>query len=153
LVDFAAAGGGFAPVHGPDGGFPGLRADAPLDYVEALVRALDPVIRQAFGLGRVRLGRAECSLSLVTLAPGELVASQRAPHIDTTTPLQFARLHHLCPRAFGGTGFYRPRRTGFEALTPERLEAYEAARAEEAPREREPGYIAGDTAHFERIAA
>jgi hypothetical protein len=151
LVDFAAAEGRFAPVYGPDGGFPGLRTDAPLSYVEAVVRALDPVIRQAFALEGVKLGRAECSLSLVTLAPGELAPSQRAPHIDTTNALQFAFLHYLCPAVFGGTAFYRHRRTGFEALTPERLERYQAARAEE--QEDDPGYIAGDTEHFEQIAA
>lgn len=153
VVDFAAAEGRFAPVYGPAGGYPGLRTDAPIDYVKAVVHTLDPVIRQAFGLEGVKLGRAECSLSLVTLPPGELVPSQRMPHIDTTNPLQFAFLHYLCPPAFGGTAFYRHRRTGFEALTPGRLDRYEAARAEEEPHEPPEGYILGDTAHFEQIAA
>lgn len=153
LIDFAAAEGRFAEVYGPEGGFPGLRTDAPLSYVEAVVRALDPVIRQAFALEGVKLGRAECSLSLVTLGPGELVPSQRVPHVDTTNGLQFAFLHYLCPAVFGGTAFYRHRRTGFEALTPERLDSYLAARAEEEARGVETGYIAGDTQHFEQIAA
>ena len=67
LIDFAATEGQFAPAYGPDGGYPGLRADAPLDYVRAVVQALDATVRQAFSLGAVKLGRAECSLSLVTL--------------------------------------------------------------------------------------
>ncbi len=153
LVDFATAEGQFAAVYGPAGGYPGLRTDAPLNYVEAVVRALDPVIRQAFALDGVKLGRAECSLSLLTLSSDDLVASQRVPHIDTTNALQFAFLHYLCPAELGGTAFYRHRRTGFEALTPERLERYQAARAEEETREDEPGYITGDTEHFEQIAA
>src|SRR5204862_135772 len=94
LIDYAATETGFAPVHGPQGGYPGIRAPAPLDYVEAVVRALDPAVRDAFELGAVRLGRAECNFSLVTLAPGTLLPSQRAPHIDTTDPLQFAFLHY-----------------------------------------------------------
>ncbi|WP_212741982.1 MULTISPECIES: DUF6445 family protein [unclassified Sphingomonas] len=151
LIDYAATETGFAPVHGPQGGYPGIRAPAPLDYVEAVVRALDPAVRDAFELGAVRLGRAECNFSLVTLAPGTLLPSQRAPHIDTTDPLQFAFLHYLCGPEQGGTGFYRHRATGFEAITPERAAHYAAARAAEpAPA---PGYIQGDTAEFERIAA
>jgi hypothetical protein len=153
LVDFAAGEARFAPAHGPDGGYPGLRADAPLDYVDAVVLALDPLVRDAFGLSNVRLGRAECSLSLVTLPPQALVASQRVPHIDTTYPLQFAFLHYLCPSYFGGTAFYRHRRTGFETLTPERLDDYQAARESEEDDESTSGYIVSDTLHFEQTAA
>ncbi|WP_204307989.1 DUF6445 family protein, partial [Klebsiella pneumoniae] len=51
LIDYAATETGFAPVHGPQGGYPGIRAPAPLDYVEAVVRALDPAVRDAFELG------------------------------------------------------------------------------------------------------
>jgi hypothetical protein len=153
LVEFATAEARFAPAYGPDGGFPGLRADAPLDYVDAVVLALDPLVRAAFELGDARLGRAECSLSLVTLSGNALVAGQRVPHIDTTYPLQFAFLHYLCPRSFGGTAFYRHRRTGFETLTPERLDAYNTARQSEEAEEGESGYIVADTPHFEQIAA
>jgi len=153
LIDFAAAEGQFAPVYGPDGGYPGLRAEAPLDYVRSVVQALDPSLRQTFGLGAVKLGRAECSLSLVTLTADELVPSQRAPHIDTTNPLQFAFLHYLCAADFGGTAFYRHRTTGFETLTPERLDSYLAAREIEEREEGELGYIASDNVHFEQTAA
>ena len=89
----------------------------------------------------------------MTLPPGALVASQREPHIDTTNPLQFAFLHYLCPSAFGGTAFYRHRRTGFETLTPERADDYRAARQSEEAENSAPGYIVSDTPHFEQIAA
>jgi hypothetical protein len=152
-IDFAATEGRFAPVYAPDGGYPGLRSEAPLEYVRTVVQALDPALREAFGLGSVKLGRAECSLSLVTLTADELVPSQRSPHTDTTYPLQFAFLHYLCPAHFGGTAFYRHRRTGFETLTPERLEPYNSAREREELEATAPGYIASGTAHFEQIAA
>jgi hypothetical protein len=151
LVDHAATHAEFVPAHGPAGGYPGIRAPAPLDYVEAVVRALDPVVRDAFALGAVRLGRAECNFSMVTQPPGDLAPSQRAPHIDTTDPLQFAFLHYLCGPEQGGTAFYRHRATGFEAITPERAAAYEAARAAEP--DPAPGYIHGDTYEFEQIGA
>lgn len=154
LVDYAAREVAFAPVFGPDGGYPGIRAPAPLNYVGALSRALDPVIRRAFGLDGVKLARAECSFSLVTLPPGALAPLQRVPHVDTVDPLQFAVLHYLCDPAFGGTAFYRHRVTGYESLTGKRLAGYEAARDEElkalGP---DPAYIIGDTDHFVRTAA
>lgn len=144
-----AAGADFRPADGPGGGYPGVRAAAPLDYVERVVRALDPVLRAAFGLGEVKLGRAECNFSIVTRRPDLLVPAQRAPHVDTVDPLQFAILHYLCDAAHGGTGFYRHRATGYETLTSDRLTRYEAARAGEVD---PPGYIGGHTANFEQTA-
>jgi hypothetical protein len=153
LVDYAATEGRFEPAYGPGGGYPGVRAAAPLDYVEAVVRALDPFLREAFGLTGVRLGNAECNLSLVTLPPASLVAAQREPHVDTGDPLQFAFLHYLCPESFGGTAFYRHRSTGFETLPPDRLDAYQAARDAERRDEAAAGYIDSDTGAFVQIAA
>ncbi|HVJ03449.1 MAG TPA: DUF6445 family protein [Sphingomonas sp.] len=151
LVDYAALEGRFEPAYGPKGGYPGIRSPAPLDYVETVVRAVDPLLRRAFGLESVRLGRAECNLSLVTLDAGVLVPLQREPHVDTSDPLQFAFLHYLCPASFGGTAFYRHRSTGFETLTAERLDTYRAARAREG--EAPAGYIAADTDHFVQTGA
>ena len=154
LVDYAAREVSFAPAGRESGGYPGVRAPAPLNYVEATVRALDPVVREAFGLGRVTLARAECSFSMVTLPPGQLAPLQRIPHVDTADPLQFAFLHFLCDAALGGTAFYRHRATGFESMTVERQPAYERLRAREVGNvDAEAGYIAGDTEHYEQTAA
>ena len=146
LVD-AAADTPFAPAYGPAGGYPGLRAAAPLDYVEAVVRALTAPIAEAFGLGAVRPARAECNFSLVTLPPDALVAAQRVPHIDTVDPRQLAILHYLCAPRFGGTSFFRHRVTGYEVLTAERLPAYDAARVTEAEG---TGYVADGGRWFAR---
>lgn len=154
LVDYAAREVAFDPVWGPDGGYPGIRAPAPLNYVGALARALDPMIRRGFGLDAVKLARAECSFSLVTLPPERLAPLQRVPHVDTVDPLQFAVLHYLCDPAFGGTGFYRHRATGFESLTEARLADYDAVRgAELAALPSARRYITGDTPHFDQTAA
>jgi hypothetical protein len=153
LVDYAAGEVRFDPVYGPTGGYPGVRAPAPLDYVGDLVRRLSPLIERAFALDRVKLARAECSFSLVTLPPGRLAPLQRIPHVDTTDPLQFAILHYLCDERFGGTAFYRHRATRFETLTPERRPVYEAARARELESDAPEGYIVADTAHYAQTAA
>lgn len=154
LVDYAAREVTFAPAYGPGGGYPGVRAPAPLNYVGQLVRRLDPLVQRAFGLESVKLARAECSLSMVTFPPERLTPLQRVPHVDTVDPLQFAFLHYLCGREHGGTAFYRHRATGFETLTASRKPNYDAARAEELEQEAEArDYIRGDHPHFAQTAA
>ncbi|WP_150126079.1 DUF6445 family protein [Brevundimonas sp. LM2] len=150
LVDVAAADAFGDPTLG-DNFYPGRLAPAPLAYVGGLVRALDPLIRQAFGLRDVGLGRATCNFSLVTLAPAQLTLAQRIPHVDTVDPLQFAILHYLCAPRLGGTAFYRHRATGYETLTPERLDPYRAVLDRELAQRPPPAaYIDGDTPQFEQ---
>jgi hypothetical protein len=154
LVEYAAREVTFSPAGHATGGYPGIRAPAPLNYVSSTVRALDRVLREAFGLGDVVLARAECNFSLVTLPPGDLSPLQRIPHIDTVDPLQFAFLHFLCDAHFGGTAFYRHRATGFETLTAERQRVYEEMRDRElAGPGGDPSYIVGDTEHYEQTAS
>lgn len=154
LVDYAATEVAFAPVDGPTGGYPGVRAPAPLDYVGALVRRLSPAIERAFDLEKVKLGRAECSFSIVTRHPDELAPLQRVPHVDTTDDLQFALLHYLCGPEKGGTAFYRHRATGFEIITAERQPTYNAVRDRELAEGSGPsGYITGDDPFYEQLAS
>lgn len=154
LIDYAASEVSFRPAWTASGGFPGLRAPAPLNYVNLLVRSLSPAVEKAFALENVKLARAECNFSLVTLPPDALTPLQRVPHADTGDPLQFAFLHYLCDPGFGGTAFYRHRATGFETLRPERMAEFTAARdreLEQAPPE--AAYIVSDSPHYERIGA
>jgi hypothetical protein len=154
LADYAAREVAFEPAERWRSGYPGLLGPAPLAYVETLVRALDPLIRETFGLEGAEPGQAQCNFSLVTLPPDALSLEQRLPHVDTVDPLQIAILHFLCPPGFGGTAFFRHRTTGFESLTPERLAPYEAALAGELAAGPPPaGYIAGDTPLFARTGA
>lgn len=153
LIDCAARDTTFAAPAAARNFYPGLLAPAPLAYVESLARALDPHIRQAFDLGDVVLGGAVCNFSIVTLAPNRLNLAQRLPHVDTVDPLQFAILHYLFASDLGGTAFYRHRTTGFETLSPERVEAYQTALdAEIAGREPDPAYVIGDTPFHARTA-
>lgn len=148
LVELAAT-QNFTPAFGPSGGYPGLRAPAPRDYVETIVRTLAGPIAEAFSLGAIRPVRAKCFYSLITLPAEKLVRAQRAPHVDTVDGWQFAILHYLCDAGFGGTAFYRHCATGFETITEERLPAYHNARSEEGWTE---GYIDDGAPWFERTA-
>ncbi|GAA0315491.1 hypothetical protein GCM10009087_27470 [Sphingomonas oligophenolica] len=152
LIDYATWEVAFTPAGNPDGGYPGVRAAAPLNYVEAVVRALSPIVEQAFKLRNVALSNAECSLSITTTPPEQLTVQQRTPHIDTVYPLQFALLHYLCAPDFGGTSFYRHRATGYETLDEARAAAYDAARARELVEDVPPQrYVGGDSLHYVRI--
>lgn len=152
LIDYATWEVAFTPAGNPEGGYPGVRAPAPLNYVEAVVRALSPIMGRAFGLNDVILSNAECSFSLTTTPPEQLTVQQRTPHIDTVYPLQFALLHYLCDSAFGGTSFYRHRATGYETLDEPRAAAYDAIRARELAEETPPQhYVGDDTGHYVRI--
>ncbi len=149
LVDWAADEAFFEPAWQPEGGYPGLRASAPVEYYRRLVRSVDPIVRRTFGLEGVRLANAACMFSLVTQPPEDLAPPQRIPHFDTADPLQFAFLHFLCDERFGGTAFYCHRATGFEAITPEREAEYEAARGSELAEEPPPqAYVTADTPRF-----
>ncbi len=151
LIEIAAGNAAFSEAATRDNFYPGRLAPAPLEYVGGLGRALDPLIREGFGLRDVSLGHASCNFSMATLAPEALKLAQRIPHVDTVDPLQFAILHYLCDPRLGGTGFYRHRATGFESLTPERLRIYQAVLdAELAVAPPPPAYIDGDTPLFAR---
>lgn len=52
---------------------------------------------------------------------------QRRPHYDASDPNLIALLHFTGDAATGGTAFYRHRRTGFEAILPERAASFEEA--------------------------
>jgi len=153
LVEYAAREVTFAPAWTEHGGYPGLRAPAPLNYVQALAQALAPTLMQAYGLRDVTLARADCNLSLVTLPPEQLTPLQRIPHIDTVDPLRFALLHYLCPPGSGGTAFYRHRATGLQTIAAEQEAAYLVTRDRELETvPPAPGYLVGDSPAYERTA-
>jgi len=153
LVDFAAREVEFTPAWTRKGGYPGVRAPAPINYANKLVRALTPLIEKAYSLRNMKPVQASCYLSLVTLRPEQLTPFQSIPHIDIADPLRFAFLHFLCDGQFGGTSFYRHRATGLETINYQQEPTYLKTRDRELA-EKEPGaeYINGDTAHYEKTA-
>lgn len=132
--------------------FPGIRTPAPLSYQAFLEKVLTPLLPE-FGLAPGRFVFPMAHYSLVTLPPRQLAFLQRIPHIDSVSGDGLATVHYLFRGDWGGTAFYRHRRTGFESVDAERREAYfrcleDESRGSHAPGE---GYIDGDTALFEQI--
>lgn len=131
--------------------YPGVRAPAPAEYVEAMLDALSPTIEAHFGAApedEVDL----CAFSMVTTAPAALRAIQRIPHFDGPEPRRIAYLHYLCGSEQGGTSFYRHRATGLERITPERTQEYRdgvVAELKTAPPVQD--YVLDDTRFFEKL--
>ncbi len=154
LVDYAAEKVAFDQLDDGTGGYPGIRAAAPLNYVHALVTAIDPLMQDVFGLRNVALANAECSFSIVTTPRSQLHPRQCVPHIDTTYPLQFALLHYLCDSRLGGTAFFRQNSTGFESIDEDKIEAFDAAMQSALKRpDRVLDYVAGSDPDYTQTAA
>jgi hypothetical protein len=151
LVDHAAALAPFPPAEQTF--YPGVRAPVPMAFVQGAHAYLDASLRRVFGLGDQAVVSGGWEFSLVTKPPEALTLRQRLPHIDSTNPGNLALLLYLTPADQGGTGFYRHRATGFEAVTEERFDRYQASLKADVAAHGEPqGYICGDTPIFERIA-
>lgn len=134
--------------------FPGIRAPAPLSYQYFLEATLNPLLEECFGLQPGRFVFPMCHFSLVTLPPDKLAFLQRVPHIDSVRAEGLASVHYLFHGDWGGTDFYRHRRSGFETVDPARKESYfrclEQERLDFGGQTQ--GYIGGDNDLFERIA-
>lgn len=133
--------------------YPGVRAPLPPDYLNDLMPLIAQVVTRAFGRCR-RIHVVDASFSIVTHRPEALHVRQRLPHVDAYGRERLALVHYLSPTDQDGTAFYRHRSTGFETIDDTRAPAYFARLDEELEAEAEPtsGYIAADTALFERTA-
>ena len=134
--------------------FPGIRARAPLSYENLLELVLGPLLQEHFGLRARRLIFPLCHYSLVTRPPDSLEFLQRVPHIDSTNGIGLATVHYLFRGDWGGTAFYRHRRTGFEYVDEARKAEYSQCLKEESSGSEAPdaGYINGSTPLFEQVA-
>lgn len=140
--------------HPPTSAYPGIIAQAPVPYAEAVLYGLGDRIEELFGVRTETAQVVSSFFGLVTLPPDRLAPEQRIPHVDDLHPGRIAVLHFFCSPDQGGTGFYRHRGTGFETVTPDRdaelREALWRDGKENGPPP--PGYIVGDAGVFEQTA-
>lgn len=124
MIDLAASGPAFGQM-GPY--YPGIRSPFPNDQLETLLQPLPPILARIFGYENAA-GLRECSFSLVTTRPQDLIPIQRLPHFDSLEYGRVAALLFLGKSASnGGTAFFRQRSTGFETVDAGRFAQFEAA--------------------------
>jgi hypothetical protein len=133
--------------------FPGVRAPAPMAYQQFLLTHLLPLLDGHFFAGAPKFKFLLCHYSVVTTPPSQLSMVQRIPHFDSTEGNGLASVHYLFKKGFGGTAFYRHRKTGFESVDESRKEQYLRSLEGEngGPNMPGPEYINGDTALYEQI--
>lgn len=123
-VDLAALGPKFEPL-GPY--YPGIRSVFPETHLRELLSPLDDVLSRVFHYQEPAHLR-ECSFSLVTTKPFDLMPIQRLPHFDSLECGRIAALLFLGKtKNNGGTAFYRQRSTGFETVDAGRYSQFAQA--------------------------
>lgn len=132
--------------------YPGLRCAVPMPYPLAVYQFLRGIIGEIFGLGGLDVIDSRCNFCLITQKPQEVGLRQLIPHCDSPDPNVIVVLHYLFQGGFGGTSFYRHRRTGFEMVTASRKSAYEACLKEELATNPPRDYIEDDSPLYQRIA-
>lgn len=134
--------------------YPGVRADLPDDYVDALLPAVLTLLNEVYaipsGLEPELIHRL---FSLISTPPEDLALLQRIPHFDTLNRFYFASVHYLNPGIYAGTGLFRHRPTGFERIFDDRYSTYVQSaqaymRANGSPTAQ---YINSTTDHYEMI--
>ncbi len=132
--------------------YPGVRAPLPEPYTAAVIEAIVPLLRATYDIPSATAPRHVGFLSLVATPAERLRVMQRLPHFDSRSPHYFAITHYLSPGAFGGTGLYRHRPTGFESISDARFNDFCLAGETWLRMHGEPpaAYINGSTDHFER---
>ena len=132
--------------------YPGRRKHVGADYFADVGMRLGAILQSVFGCSK-SLHVERALYSIVSLDPSSLSLAQRFPHIDDLAPHAFAMVHYLSQRPFGGTAFYRHRKTGYSRISqarhPEYLAALERDLAADAGNS--AGYIQGHTDAFEQI--
>lgn len=152
MADALLQAGYTAPYQHAGASYPGIRSWADPSYLDRRRDLMMQVMQRVFGFTRgVRLDAS--TFSLVTQAEADLSPLQRIPHYDHAGGEVIAIMHYLMGPESGGTAFYRHRRTGFETVTPDREDRYNAALAQD---ERAYGmpparYCYGNTDWFELI--
>ena len=139
---------GFAQTYARDAGnfYPGMRSPMPESFSVAFRAWLSRVLQR-------ELHDDSSYFSVVTTASSELLPIQRIPHYDSTDPGLLAVVIYLGDSRFGGTSFYRHRRTGYEEITAENRSNYQLALDADMRLHGPPpkAYANGDAVLFESI--
>jgi hypothetical protein len=152
MIDLAANGPTFGPM-GPY--YPGIRSPFPNDHLPSLLAPLARILPLTPDFSRGSMGLRECSFSLVTTKPQDLMPIQRLPHFDSLEHGLIAALLFLGKDGpNGGTAFYRQRSTGFETVDAGRYPQFEAALNRDVAIHGLPpqDYIGDDNPMYETLA-
>lgn len=132
--------------------YPGLRAPVPDEY-RTWVADLLGAATAAGSNARIKL--LDCTFALACDEVDRLVPIQMIPHFDSLEDGLFAAVHYLCEPPFGGTAFYRHRRTGLERIDALHFPVWQQGLVADSRQFGMPerSYPGNSMAAFEQIAA
>lgn len=128
MIEAARAAQFYVPEHT---NYPGINARLPEAYYQTVIATLRGPLEAAFGLPRSAHLKYFGFFALATTRSDAARPIQKIPHHDSPDPGRLALVHYLCRGAFGGTGFFRHKSTGFESVDASRRDAYVAAASRE----------------------
>lgn len=135
--------------------YPGIRKPLAPTYAENIYRHLMDTLWTIFSSKpTLNIKLLSSVLSLTTTSPNDLRPIQSVPHFDSFLANNIAGVHYFCAPQFGGTSFYRHRKTGFETMDAQRIQTYAPTLKSEVMQANTGifNYINGDTEIFERTA-
>lgn len=151
LVDYCETNKSFENVSAM---YPGLRMQAPREYIAALAEYLKPIVVDIFGTNEGAVTNIYSAFAMVMTPPSQLRPEQVIPHFDSNRPTDLASIYYLCDEKFGGTSFYRHVPTGYESVDALRLEDYMSSlRKSFQDGDIEQKYMNGTTRCYERIVS
>lgn len=140
VVGFALKTAYFNPP-GKDGTlYPGIRDLMPKPYEKCLQELLQIIFRSEPNIHR-------SLLSLVTVPEEQLSIFQSIPHVDSLEDCQYASVHYLCDRKYGGTSIYKYKPTGAVKITPMNVGLFQEALESNI----EPAYLKTENPLFEPV--
>lgn len=149
MIEAARAACFYVPEHT---NYPGINARLPDAYYQTVIAALRGPLEAAFGLPRAAHLKYFGFFALATTRSAAARPIQKIPHQDSPDPGRLAMVHYLCHGPFGGTGFFRHRKTGFESVDHSRRATYVAAASSELSTSRATSSFAGPVMeHYEMI--
>lgn len=150
LLGFAVKFGEFRP--GVDY-YPGVQSRVPGFYSQSLSVYLRDIICNTFKIPPEKINYSQSMYAMVLIPPEQLAIPQSRPHVDSIQGNQLATVHYLCAPDKGGTSLYRHKATGFESLSPSRMDEYSRYLSEE---EKDTSwhkqYMHGSNKYYEEIA-
>ncbi|MDC0603017.1 DUF6445 family protein [Aliiglaciecola sp.] len=112
--------------------YPGARKPLPQAYEQTVKHWVESALPNILSHSQVTVDVTLCAMSLTNQSPDTLIPIQRIPHFDTPDPNQWALVHYLCAESFGGTGFFKHIRSGFETITEANQKSYFRTLADDA---------------------
>jgi hypothetical protein len=143
----------FNPMFADSTLFPGVRDKMPMPYTRLLQDFFEEIILPDIKPESSYQSHFQSSLlSLVTCAPSQLAVNQKMPHVDSCNSSDYAFVHYLSSKEFGGTSFYCYKKRNLIEFTQDKKSILPEIISNVTDRPNDhSGYITSSTSLFEKI--